>query len=274
MWRKFATWRGPLFIGVTSAMILWLYFSGQLSLYIHPRYHLFTAVMSMIAVIAVLWGVGYASASPSRPRRASGDAEGLGHGHPHDHEHEHEEDYLPSGRWSMAALVGSSVLGLATILALVLLPPTTLGSVTVENRAINQSGLGDSALSLEAASQGDDASFAAFTVREWAGILRQTSDPAFFRGKPVDVIGFVAEDPQNSEVFYLTRFVVSCCSVDAQPVGIPISLPDWQSEWPAEAWVRVTGEFVVNPNLDESHPLVVRPENIEPTEQPREPYLF
>lgn len=266
MWRKFATWRGPFFIAAVSAMVLWLYFSGQLSLYIHPRYHLFTAVMSVIAVIAVLWGMGYAS---KRPARIEGN-----HGDEADHVHEHEDDDLPSGRWSMAALVGSSVLGVATIAALVLLPPATLGSVTVENRAINQSGLGDTAASLEAARQGDDASFAAFTVREWAGILRQTSDPAFFRGKPVDVIGFVAEDPENGDVFYLTRFVVSCCSVDAQPVGIPISLPDWQAEWSTETWVRVTGEFVVNPNLDESHPLVVRPQSIEPTEQPREPYLF
>ena len=246
-------------------MVLWLYFSGQLSLYIHPRYHLFTAVMSMIAVIAVLWGVGYASQPNAAKASASGD------GAEHDHDH---EDELPAGRWSMAALVGSSVLGVATIAALVLLPPATLGSVTVENRAINQSGLGDTAASLEAARQGDDASFAAFTVREWAGILRQTSDPAFFRGKPVEVIGFVAEDPENRDVFYLTRFVVSCCSVDAQPVGIPISLPDWESEWAAETWVRVTGEFVVNPNLEENHPLVVRPQSIEPTEQPREPYLF
>ena len=255
-------------------MILWLYFSGQLSLYIHPRYHLFTAVMSVVAVIAVLWGVGYASAPAARTASGHGNPASQVNEHEHEHEHEHEGGDLPSGRWSMAALVSSRALGVATIAALVLLPPATLGSVTVENRAINQSGLGGTEASLEAARRGDDASFAAFTVREWAGILRQTSDPAFFRGKPVDVIGFVAEDPENSDVFYLTRFVVSCCSVDAQPVGIPISLPDWEGEWSAETWVRVRGEFVVNPRLDESHPLVVRPHSIEPTEQPREPYLF
>lgn len=257
MWRNVTTWRGPVFIGVTAAMVLWLYFSGQLSLYIHPRYHVFTAVMSIIAVVAVLLGTGYAA-------RGSATDD-------HDHNHEDEE---PSGPGGTVALVSSSVLGIATVAALVLLPPATLGSVTVENRAINQSGLGDTASALEAAKSGDDGAFAAFTVREWAGILRQTQDPAFYRGKPVDVVGFVAADPDNADAFFVTRFVVSCCSVDAQPVGVPVSLPGWQSTWEAESWVRITGEFVVNPDLNQSHPLVLRPETIVPTEQPREPYLF
>ena len=254
---KLTTWRGPVFIAVSSAMILWLYFSGQLSLYIHPRYHLFTAVMSVIAVAGVLLGLGYAS----RPADA-------------DHDHDHDDEFAPSGPGGRAAFWASTVLSAATVATLVILPPATLGSVTVDNRAINQSGLGDSEAALAAAKQGDQAAFAAFTVREWAAILRQTQDPAFFRGKPVDVLGFVSADPDNDDVFFVTRFVVSCCSVDAQPVGVPVTLPGWQDTWSAESWVQVSGEFVVNPNLDQSHPLVVRPENIQPAEQPREPYLF
>ena len=241
-------------------MILWLYFSGQLSLYIHPRYHLFTAVMSTIAVAGVLLGLGYSS------WRKSQDA--------HDHNHDHDHDDVPSGAASRAALWASTILSAATVATLVLLPPATLGSVTVDNRAINQSGLGDSEAALAAATSGDQATFAAFTVREWAAILRQTQDPGFFRGKPVDVLGFVSADADNDDVFFVTRFVVSCCSVDAQPVGIPVTLPGWQDTWEPESWVRVSGEFVINPNLNESHPLVVRPESIQPAEQPREPYLF
>ncbi len=260
MWPKLTAWRGPVFIAVSSAMILWLYFSGQLSLYIHPRYHLFTAVMATIAVAGVLLGLGYASKQP-----ADDD---------HDHDHDHDDDDGSTSPGSRAALWASTILSVATVATLVFLPPATLGSVTVENRAINQSGLGDSQAALAAAKQGDQTAFAAFTVREWAAILRQTQDPAFFRGKPVNVLGFVSEDPDNDDVFYVTRFVVSCCSVDAQPVGIPVTLPGWQDTWATESWVSLTGEFVVNPNLDQSHPLVVRPESIQPAEQPREPYLF
>lgn len=232
-----------------AAVVLWLYFSGNLSLYIHPRYHLFTAVMSVIAVVAVVIGTGYQASRP-------------------DDEHDEHD----SG--SKVAFVASTVLSVGTLLALILIPPATLGTTTVDNRAINQSGLGDTQTVLDQAESGDATVFASFTVREWAGILRQTQDPAFFRGKPVDTIGFVAADPDNDGVFYLTRFVVSCCSVDAQPVGIPVALTGWENHFQEETWVRVTGEFTANSDARQTHPLVVTPTAIEPAEQPDEPYLF
>lgn len=267
---KVGSWRGPVFIAVTSAMVLWLFGSGQLSLYIHPRYHVFTAVMAAIAVTATLLGLYFAVRRRGRRDRANPND----HDHAHDGDHDHDDEDVPTTMAGKTAFWASTLLGVTTVVWLVVVPPATLGSVTVDNRAINQSGLGDTQAALEAANLADQSSFASFTVREWAGILRQTQDPAFFRGKPVDVIGFVAADPDNPDVFYVTRFVVSCCSVDAQPVGIPVALRDWESSWPAESWVRVTGEFAVNPDLNQSHPLVVTPDSVEPTEQPREPYLF
>lgn len=263
---KVGSWRGPVFIAVTSSMVLWLFGSGQLSLYIHPRYHLFTAAMAAIAVTATLLGLFFAIRRRARRNGANPSD--------HQHDHEHDDEDVPTTVAGKTAFWASTLLGAATVVWLVIVPPATLGSVTVDNRAINQSGLGDTQAALDAANQADQSSFAAFTVREWAGILRQTQDPAFFRGKPVDVIGFVAADPDNPEVFYVTRFVVSCCSVDAQPVGIPVALSDWESSWPTESWVRVTGEFSVNPDVNQSHPLVVTPESVEQTEQPSEPYLF
>ena len=248
MWHSVHTWRGPLLIAGVAAVVLWLYFSGNLSLYIHPRYHLFTAVMSVIAVCAVVLGSGYLARESD------------------------EHDDHESG--SKVATGASTLLSVGTLLALVLIPPATLGTTTVDNRAINQTGLGDTAALLDSAELGDATVFSSFTVREWAGILRQTQDPAFFRGKPVDAVGFIAADPENEGVFYLTRFVVSCCSVDAQPVGVPVSLPGWESQFEEETWVRVTGEFTANANTQQTHPLVVIPTSIEPAEQPNEPYLF
>jgi len=139
---------------------------------------------------------------------------------------------------------------------------------------MNQAALGDTVSAFADAQTGEASTFLSFTVREWAGILRQTQDPAFFQGKPVDVVGFVVEDKDNPGTFYVTRFVVSCCAVDAQPVGIPVYEPGFEQEFPDETWVRVVGEFVMNPDSSSSHPLVVRPLDLSPTEQPRDPYLF
>jgi len=240
-------------------MILWLYASGQLSLYIHPRYHLFTAAMAVIAVFAVVAGLGYSS-------RGQSAADG--------HEHDHDHDDAPPSTGSRWAFWASSVLSVVALAGLVVIPPATLGSVTVDNRAINQSGLGDTAQAFDQARSGDTDVFAAFTVREWAGLLRQTVDPGFYRGKPVDVVGFVAADPAEDDIFYVTRFVVSCCSVDAQPVGIPVKLQGWQQQWSEESWVRLTGEFSPHQEPGSAHPLVVEIGSIEPAEAPNEPYLF
>jgi uncharacterized membrane protein YcgQ (UPF0703/DUF1980 family) len=50
-------------------------------------------------------------------------------------------------------------------------------------------------------------------VLEWSALLRQTQDPAFYDGKPVEVIGFITPDPSgSSDIFYVSRFKITCCS--------------------------------------------------------------
>ena len=235
-------------MGALVVIVLWLWATGELSLYIHPRYHAFTAIMAGLAV-AMLAGYAWVSA------RA-----------PHDHDHE-------SGGSRLALLI-STVLSVGALVVLIIVPPATLSTLTAENRAINQSGLGDSEEVFTRAQTGEAATFQAFTVREWAGVLRQTSDPAFYQGKPVDVIGFVTADSSSPDVFFVTRFVVSCCSVDAQPVGVPVYLPGWSSTVEEDQWVRVTGEFILNPDSRFDQPIILQPQEMNPADQPDEPYLF
>lgn len=268
-------------MGALSALILVFWFSGQLSFFIHPRYNLFTIIMTSLAVVAALASLVMSSkVRPRVPRPPSSvpvavgaDAHHRDDGRDGDHDHDHGVDVPTHTLGRVTAVVAASISVVALAL-LVILPPATLSTVTVENRAINQAALGDTEAAFADAQGGEEATFLAFTVREWAGILRQTQDPTFFQGKPVDVVGFVVADPENPGTFFVTRFVVSCCSVDAQPVGVPVYEPGFEQLFPAESWVRVAGEFVLNPDPTSSHPLVLRPREILPTEQPREPYLF
>jgi putative membrane protein len=249
MSRAWATWRRWQGIVLASAVLvstLWLALTDQLVLYIHPRYVVFTVAMA---------AVGFAFVLASFIVRRGDDA---------------EEVPGPVGKW---ASFGASVLALALAIAVIAVPPATLTTATASQREINSTALGapDSGVS-EAAESG---AFATFTVLDWASLLRQSSDRSFYSDKPVDVLGFVtpdADDPDN--VFYVSRFKVTCCAVDAQPVGVPVYLPGWQDQFEADEWVQVAGNFDTNPSRSSAQPLALVPADIESVEQPGEPYLY
>jgi len=250
MWRSVQRWRGVVIISTMAAITLWLAASGQLALYIHPRYNVFTVTMSIIAVVlAVLSVTG---------RR--------------DHD---DEDAPPPPRSERALGLTAAAIAGAFALGMVIVPPASLSTATAQQREVNATAGGDDE-SFAAVSVADEESISRFTVREWSAILRQTSDLSFFADKPVtDLVGFVLpddDDPDN--MFYVTRFVVTCCAVDAQPLGVPIHLPNWASTYEPDSWVSISGSFASNPSSSSLQPVVVIPDTVEPVEQPREPYLF
>jgi putative membrane protein len=242
-------WRGVILVGLVMAATLWLAATNQLVLYIHPRYIMFTIVMAVLALVLVLVSV------TARFR--------------------HEDDEAPPR--GLPRILSILAMGIATVLALamVALPPATLTSATASQRDINSTSVGPETQSVSDAENAPADAFSNFTVVDWASLLRQTVDAGFYEGKAVDVVGFVtpdADDPQN--VFYVSRFVVTCCAVDAQPAGVPVYLPDWTSVHAADDWVRVTGEFAVNGSDRSEQPLAIVPDAVTAVEQPSEPYLY
>lgn len=243
-------WRGVVIIAIMAAITLWLAASGQLVLYIHPRYIVFTVIMALVALIAAV-------AAVASPRK-----------------HDDEGLPLPSRRGRAVGLVAAGLAGAFT-LGMVVIPPATLSTATAEQREINATA-SDDADTFAAASTADAATVANFTVREWSTVLRQTSDLAFFDGKPVtELLGFVTPDPDDPEsIFYVSRFAVTCCAVDAQPLGVPVYLPGWAETYPPDTWVKVSGAFESNPSRSSPTPIVLVPDALEAVDQPSEPYLF
>ena len=249
-WRDLQRWRGVVLVALASVAIVVFAASGQLVLYIHPRYIVFTIAMVAVALVLV-------AASVLLARRRDPDDD--------------------ESRGRMARMLSMLGLGIATVLAvaMVLLPPATLSSVTAGQRDLNGSALGSSGAQLDDAAAAPTAAFASFTVLDWASLLRQTRDLEFYGDKPVDVVGFIVADPADPEnVFYVSRFFVTCCAVDAQPAGVPVYFPGWSTSFSADDWVRVTGRFDSNPSSASTDPLAVIPDSVDATEQPREPYLF
>jgi uncharacterized repeat protein (TIGR03943 family) len=237
---------GLALIAIAVVCTIWLAVAGKLTLYIHPRYLVFTVLMALVALLLTIATI----AAPKQPDPARRRRVGLA---------------------SIAAVVVA-----ATVSAgMLLLPPATLTTATADQRELNSTTIGAEAQSLESASAQSGAAFARFTVVDWSSLLRQTSDPAFFSGKSVDVVGFITrsdDDPQN--LYYLSRFIITCCAVDAQPVGVAVYQPGWGAALAEGDWVHVTGEFAASPSTAGGPSIVLRPDATESVEEPSEPYLY
>ena len=227
---------------------IWLGLNNQLILYIHPRYIVFTLIMAALALILVI---------ASFMLRA-----------PHTHEQ-------PNTRRQNLVANTAAVLALIVAVAMVVIPPATLTSATVAQRSINSSGVGAEVQSVADADSAAEGAFATFTVLDWASLLRQTSDTSFYADKPASVVGFITEDADDpTNVFYVSRFVVTCCAVDAQPVGVPVYLPGWQDDHKLDDWVEISGGFVANPSSSSAQQIALVPDVVTPVGEPSEPYLF
>lgn len=237
---------GLLLLAVALVCTIWLAATGKLTLYIHPRYTIFTVVMAAIALVLTV-------AAVVAPR------------------HEHGERPRRAG---MVAVIALAV-ALATSAAMLVVPPATLTTATADQRELNSTTIGANAQTLDSAAQQSGAAFARFTVADWSSLLRQTTDPAFFDGKAVDVVGFITrsdDDPEN--LYYVSRFIVTCCAVDAQPVGVPVYQPGWAGSLAEGDWVRVTGQFGTSPSSAGGPSIVLAPDTTESVEEPSEPYLY
>lgn len=261
-------WQGVILAAIGVVATLWLAATGRLGFYIHPRYFVFTVVMAVIAVVFV---VAAFAVVPLLRRRAT-DAAGPTPGGVHDdHDHDHGADAPDAGpaasaRRRLGTAAGVAILA-GTALALLVLPPATLTTATAENRELNAAAVGPDSAAPDLVG-GDTSSF---TVKDWALILRQDPDPADFTD-PVEVTGFVLPSPDDEDVFYVARFTVTCCAVDAQPVGVPVHLPGWQDRFEADDWVAANGRLGDDPAGGPSP--VLLPDAVEPTEQPEQPYVF
>lgn len=247
-------------IGIVATV--WLAVTDRLGLYIHPRYFEFTVIMAVIGAVLVVAAFAF---TPLDELDADGELdEHDGHGHDHP-----SERRRPTRLGMLRAALGVAIVAGATI-ALLVLPPATLTSATATQRSINSAS---SSLDQDApALVGGDTS--QFSVKDWALLIRQNPDADYYADKAVDVVGFVTESPDDPDVFYVARFAVTCCAVDAQPVGVPVYLPGWQEQYTADEWVAASGTFAPNPGSSSAEQLLLMPEDLAVTEQPSQPYVF
>lgn len=249
-------------IGIVA--IVWLAVTGQLGLYIHPRYYEFTVVMAVLGGLMVLAAFAFVPG-------AAPDADGHDHEDGHDHDHGHTDTDTGKAR-SLFWTAVTALVVVGAVVALLVVPPSTLTTATVDQRDLNNAAAVSDAADAPQLTGGDTADF---TVKDWASILRQGAGEEYFAGKSAALTGFVTPDPSDPEnVFYVARFVVTCCAVDAQPVGVPVYFPGWEAEHPVDSWVTVSGGFATNPSTTSAQAIVLEPASVQAVDQPAEPYVY
>lgn len=242
---RVAQQQGILLLFVIAVATLWLAATGRLTLYIHQRYVVFTTGMAVVALVM-------ASVSVITQSRV------------------HQQTHFTWWRRATACVMVCMVAGMA-----LLVPPTALTTTTATQRGINKGAVTQlSADKLSQASIFAQRDYSHLTIKEWAGLLAQTHDSAFYRGKTVNLTGFVTPDTADSQIFYVSRFVVTCCAVDAQAVGVPVYAPGWRERYQPNSWVTVTGDFAAHPQQHRQQPIVIMPRSVTSTTQPKEPYEY
>lgn len=262
---------------------LWLALVGHLDLYINPRYSVFTVVLAAVGVpasiaglVATARGYGHTHADEADEPDDAG-----AHGHAADADEHAADAHEPRpgrGRAVRLALGGAAaVVTIGVTVAMLVLPPTTLSARTAQQRSVDSATLSNATGSESAVqllgSEGVDTS--EYGVKDWAALIRQTTDTTALVGKQVELTGFVV--PGDDGSFTLTRFVISCCAVDAQPVGLGVVTGDGDGTGtvPDEGqWVTVRGALAANPDQSADARIVVKAAKITDIAQPEDPYEF
>ena len=251
-------WRGILLATLLTVATIWLALTGRLGLYIHPRYFVFTVIMASIGGVAVL------AAYIVRQRLADA--------HAHDHDALEVDDAAPKRGSRMRgalAVAGSVVIVLVAAVALVALPPTTLSASLAGDREVNASiDVGDDSPVLV----GGDTS--AFTVKDWAVLIRQGGSDAVLRSANPTIIGFVVPIEGRDDAFSVARYSITCCAVDALPFGVTVVMPGWQDQFAEGDWVSASGRFVENPDASAAATWALESTETVAIEEPSDPYVF
>lgn len=215
----------------------WLAATHRLPLYVHPRYITFTIAMATIVGALVVWKL--LVPIPAADRHGA---------------------VLPIRSVALLLIAGP---------ALLVVPPAALTSTTADQREVNAAVPPASAGTL---SQLRGADYSHYSVRDWATALQLGMTADSLAGQRFDEVGFVAPVPGRDDAFYLARFVVTCCTVDAAPVGVPVLDAGWRDRLGKDQWVRVTGAF----RSDPAHPgaPVVVPRTVQTVAEPSNPYEY
>ena len=234
----------PLVAFAYGAYLVHVFRSGALYFYIHPVY-VWPVVATALVLIMLAILAGRAET------------------------HRHDPELTPSA----AGPRHPSPFGLALLaLPLVLgfgLTPQPLSALSATQRGVDLSPAAGPEGPPDFVIRGQPETY---TIKDWVKVLQVDPEPGRHAGKPVRITGFMHRDDRlPREWFLVARFVVKCCAVDAQPVGLPVRAAAPLPE--VGRWVSVEGVWEVA-EVGGERRAVIGATGVTPTNRPDQPYLY
>jgi putative membrane protein len=237
-------WAGTFASLSLVVLSLWLALHEKLTLYIHPRYIWFTTILCGLGLLCI---IADAATRQHAPRILS--------------------------RLRITTVL-AGIICITFCLIMITFRPTGLTSSAAGQRGINAAALTFNTNTSLTDLRSAQVDYTQFSLKEWASLLAQTDDSALFTDKPASLTGFVSPTPDNNpNIFYVSRFVMTCCAVDARPIGVPVYKPGWRANYKIDSWLEVQGSFMRNPESS-ANPIVLNPQTLTPTEEPNDPYAY
>lgn len=225
-----------IILAISAIYVLLLGHQGDLDLYIHPRYILFTRAFALICLAVLVVNTAMS-------------------------------------RTEATHKMGLSTLPILMVLLFaVLLPAKSLTSATVSQRVVADQSAASSLFQNSSANIFSN-STKILSVADWAQIIASNPGTEYFTNKTVHVSGFIVDAGLGNDVVWVARFAITCCAVDAQPVGIPVKIVNWRSGHSQDQWVDVKGNFK-EMETNKGRQIVLIPDSVKKISEPDNPYAY
>jgi putative membrane protein len=241
-----------------GALLFKYWITGQLNLLIHPNYFNLVLVTSIILFLLGLFKI-WTVLKQWRQKAVSQEVDNI-----------LRITLLPHH-------LGTGLLVLAALLGL-LIAPRPLSSQIAMQRGISESLplTRVQAQSFRATVKPEDK-----TLIDWVRTINAYPEPDAYTGQPAKVSGFVVHLPQLPDNYLLiSRFILTCCAVDAYPVGLPVKLSTSRSLYPVDTWLEIEGEMSTETlpmevgKTDTRRQLAIAAKSITSIPTPADPYGY
>jgi putative membrane protein len=163
-----------------------------------------------------------------------------------------------------------NLLMLLMVMAMFLVPLKSLSSDSFSLRAITQQvQLNSAEKEMITNKLNFNVDSTTFTMYDWIK-AKGLGDTDWFVGKKFKGTGFISP-VKDDKHFTLSRFIISCCVVDATPTGLIVEY-DYTKTYKANDWLEVEGVFVVKDYAGVVQPVII-PTRVQVIPQPQDIYL-
>ena len=227
---------------IVCGYILLLACRDQLGFYIHPRYHIFASIISIVGIILLL-----IDTMLQLKLKVS----------------------VKPAKFSLKSVKPASYLAIIILLAGYLLPPKPLSPSSLAQRESPAIIEPESRCETPKPREGSST----VSINRWKTAINSCKQTSYFNNADISVTGFVSNGLLRNygyDYFYLARYVISCCAVDSVPMKILVE-KTFFIDYPDGTWLTVKGKLsqkVVNGQAE----YVITDARATKIDQPKYPY--